>query len=196
MRGGQFTKALTILVDMDDTIEDLLTAWVTHLNTLYGTNVNPDDISQWNIAKAFPALTAEQVYSPINSNAFWYSVKPIEGAADTLKSLLNDGHNIFIVTASAYETVPAKMNAVLFRYFPFLTWENVIITCNKQMIKGDVLVDDGVHNLEGGEYLKILMDAPHNRNYNAEQNGMFRVKNWSEAYALISRHGEEDDMVS
>lgn len=56
----------------------------------------------------------------------------------------------------------------------------MIITANKQMIRGDVLIDDGVHNLEGGSYKKILMTAPHNRNYDAEANGMIRVSNWTE----------------
>lgn len=33
-------KKLTILIDMDDTLEDLLGAWVSYLNTQYGTNVH------------------------------------------------------------------------------------------------------------------------------------------------------------
>ena len=30
-------KKLTVLIDMDDTIEDLVGAWVKYLNTKYGT---------------------------------------------------------------------------------------------------------------------------------------------------------------
>jgi hypothetical protein len=44
------------------------------------------------------------------------------------------------------------------------------------MIRGDVLIDDGIHNLEGGDYKKILFTAAHNRNYDAEANGMIRVR--------------------
>lgn len=36
-------KKLTILIDMDDTLEDLLGAWVSYLNTQYGTNVHKED---------------------------------------------------------------------------------------------------------------------------------------------------------
>lgn len=57
------------------------------------------------------------------------------------------------------------MDNVLFRYFPMFTWDDVIITAHKQLINGDVLVDDGVHNLVGGSYEKLLMDAPHNRKF-------------------------------
>ena len=33
----------------------------------------------------------------------------------------------------------------------------------------------------------ILMTAPHNKSYDAEANGMIRVKNWPEAIAVVDR---------
>lgn len=181
-------KRLTILVDMDDTIEDLLSAWVSYLNTKYGTSIQKDDVTQWDISKSFPTLSREQVYEPLYLDSFWLSVKPINGAAETLQKLIKDGHQVLIVTTSSYETLHTKMEEVLFKYFPFLSWNDVIITSRKQLVNGDVLVDDGTHNLEGGQYLRILMDAPHNRAYSAESNGMIRVYNWGEAYGVISRY--------
>ena len=50
---------------MDDTLEDLLGAWVSYLNTQYGTNVHKEDIRQWDISVAFPSLSKTQVYEPI-----------------------------------------------------------------------------------------------------------------------------------
>ena len=100
---------------------------------------------------------------------------------------MDAGHEVFIVTATPYESVTDKMTEVLFRYFPFLTWKQLIITSRKQLIRGDVLIDDGVHNLEGGDYVKILMTAPHNRNYDAEANGMIRVQTWAEIEEVIRR---------
>ena len=96
------------------------------------------------------------------------------------------------MTATPHESVPEKMNDLLFRYFPFLTWNQVIITANKQMIRGDVLIDDGIHNLEGGDYVKILMTAPHNKSYDAEANGMIRVSNWAEIEKILSHLAECD----
>lgn len=179
-------KRLTVLVDMDDTIESLLDAWVKRLNQSFGTEVEPEEVAEWDISKSFPTLTKEQVFSPLLCDDFWYSVIPIAGASDALQQLIADGHRVLIVTTSAYQTLRTKMEIVLFGYFPFLSWNDVIITSHKQLIKGDVLVDDGVHNLEGGEYFKVLMEAPHNRGYNAEANNMVRVRNWKEAYSVIT----------
>lgn len=107
-----------------------------------------------------------------------------------LEKLIADGHKVYIVTSSIYQTIQSKLEYVLFRYFPFINEKDVIITHHKQLIAGDVLVDDGVHNLEGGSYMKILMDAPHNRAYNAEENGMYRAMGWHEIYELISQKSE------
>ena len=113
-----------------------------------------------------------------------------QGAAEALKHFMNAGHEVFIVTATEPEHVEEKMNGLLFRYFPFLSWDQVIITRKKQQIRGDVLIDDGIHNLEGGEYRKILFTAPHNRFYDAEANGMIRVSTWAEAVRVIDRFSE------
>lgn len=86
------------------------------------------------------------------------------------------------------------MERVLFKYFPFLTWNDVIITSHKQLVNGDVLIDDGTHNLEGGNYFKILMTAQHNKKYDAEANGMLRVETWAEVYSAITLLAEEDDL--
>ena len=175
---------------MDDTIEDLLGAWVQWLNKEHGTTVQPSDITSWVITDFFPTLTQEQVFAPLIRKDFWQTVRPLEGAAEALQKLIADGHRVLIVTSSAYQTIPVKMNTVLFKEFPFLSWDDVIITQHKQLIQGDVLVDDAVHNLEGGEYAKILMTAPHNQVYDAEGNGMIRANNWQEAYSAIKEVAE------
>ncbi|MCR5089348.1 MAG: hypothetical protein K6C08_07555 [Oscillospiraceae bacterium] len=171
---------MTILVDMDDTLEQLIQAWISAVNKQHGRNVSYDDIVSWDMSAAFPGLSREQVYSVPSQPGFWKTVEPMPGAAEALQRLMAAGHEIYIVTATTCESVHEKMTELLFRYFPFLSWKQVIITENKQMIRGDVLIDDGVHNLEGGDYVKILMTAPHNRNYDAEANGMIRVHSWPE----------------
>ena len=176
---------MTILVDMDDTIEQLLKAWLNWVNKKFGRNVAYDEVTEWNVAAHYPGLTREQVYDVQNDPGFWKTVEPIPGAAEALKHLMEEGHEVYIVTTTPYEHLHEKMRDLLFRYFPFLSWKQVIITSNKKMIRGDILIDDGVHNLEGGDYLKILFTAPHNRTYDAEENGMIRVNTWDEAVKII-----------
>ena len=81
------------------------------------------------------------------------------------------------------------MDKVIFKYYPFLTWKNIIVTSNKKIIKGDVLIDDGIHNLEGADYEKILVSAPYNEYYDAEGNGMHRVHSWNEIENVLVKMG-------
>lgn len=187
-------KKLTILVDMDDTIEELGDAWISYLNDKYGADVARESVTDWDISKFYPNLTRNQVYEPLKNEDLWRNVKPKDGAVEYLKKLIIDGHDIYILTASHYKSIQHKIGLVFLKYFSFIPWRNVIIACNKQMIKGDVLIDDGVHNLLGGDYRKILIDAPHNRSFNAEENDMIRVRTWSEVYEAIKKIADEGDI--
>ena len=192
MKGNDFLKQLTILVDMDDTLEDLCTPWVQYLNEKYGTVVTTDDIKDWHIAKVFPTLTREQVFEPLATEEFWERVKPLSKAYENICKLKYDGHRIFIVTASdPIISIPMKLEKVLFRYFPFFSCNDVIITTQKQMIRGDILVDDASHNLENGNYKRILMNAPHNRFFNEKSIGAARACDWDTVYRLISEYACE-----
>lgn len=183
-------KKFTILIDMDDTIENLLPVWLSYLNEKYGLRVRTDDVRDWNLSLAYPSLSNEQVYSPLYDDAMWRKVEPLPCSVEFMQKLIDDGHELYIVTNSNYQTLKTKMDEVLFKYYPFMDWNHVIIANHKQMIRGDVLVDDAPHNHIGGEYLKILMDAPHNRGFDEKKFGMIRVHSWHEVYDTIKQFAE------
>lgn len=106
-----------------------------------------------------------------------------------LKKLIDDGNDVYIVTASNLDSVSAKMNKVLFKYFPFIKPQNVIITAKKQLVLGDILIDDAPHNM-GGQYKGFLFTANHNKSITDDELlklNSVRVNNWKEVYDLI--HG-------
>ena len=178
-------KKLTILVDADGVLENFSETWVAYLNRKYGTAVSPEDVREWDMTKAFPMLTAEQVLSTERDPALYEGLQPIPGAAEVLQRLLADGHEVFVVTNTHYKIATEKLEGTLFKYYPFLPWRQYIFTHRKQMVKGDVLVDDGFHNLVGGDYEKILFSAPYNRDFDAAANGMTRAENWEDVYDAI-----------
>lgn len=183
-------KKLRILVDADGVLENFSETWVAYLNKKYGVNVSHDDVHEWDMTKAYPMLTSDQVLSTELDSALYDGLQPIAGGPEAIKRLLDDGHEIYVVTNTHYKIAIEKLEGTLFKYYPFLPWRQYIFTHNKQMIKGDVLVDDGVHNLVGGDYEKILFSAPYNRDFDAAANGMTRVENWDEAYAAIKKFAE------
>ena len=185
-------KQLTILIDMDDTLENLCEAWVNYLNKRFGTAVKHSEITDWDMTLAFPEVPRSEVYRPLREQALWESVVPLPGAAKYVARLIRDGHKVVIVTASHPDTVKMKLKTVLFRYFPFLTFEDVVVTTQKHLIKGDVLIDDGPHNFRGGTYRGILVNQPHNRSFPAEENGLIRACSWREIYQAVCKIASEE----
>jgi 5'(3')-deoxyribonucleotidase len=156
------------------------------LNKLYDYNITENDITDWSMELFYPHLNKADIYAPVIKEDFWLKVNPSYFSKWFLRKLQSDGHKVKIVTSSFYQNLHSKMERLL-DLFPTIKWQDVIITHDKQMIEGDILIDDRPDNLMGGEYAKILMDKPHNRSFNAEQNGITRVKNLVEAYKIINQ---------
>lgn len=167
---------LRILFDADDVAETLLEGWVKTLSV--------ENVTDWDISVAFPTLTKQQIYGVLQEDEVWANLTPMPGAQEYLKRLYDEGHELYMVTATDYRTCRVKIERIL-ELFPFLDANHIIIAHNKQMIKGDVLIDDGPHNLIDGPYFRILFDQPHNRGINEKKYGMYRAVGWEQVYQLI-----------
>lgn len=181
-------RSFDILIDMDDTLESLVPAWVQWLNASHGLNVDPESVTEWDMSIAFPTLTKEEIFTPLSLREFWKTVMPKPDAAEYVKRLIDDGHHVYICTASHYKGLQDKMELALFRHFPFLKWTNVIVAHNKSMVRGDFIIDDAPHNLmnwNSDVSQPFLMDAPHNRANHESK--WIRVHTWKEVYERISK---------
>ena len=180
-------RKLTILVDMDDVLNNLLEVWLNQLNCAYDLMVRYQDIRKWDMRLYFPTLTEKQIYKPLESSYFWLRVGPKPGARKALVDLIEQGHVVKVVTASRPRSVYPKLNNCLFYHYPFLTYKDVIVASDKTMIRGDVLVDDRQDNLIGGEYQGILFAAPHNEDFEAEKHGLIRANEWKDVVTIINK---------
>lgn len=176
---------------MDGTIEDLLSVWLVELNKMAAVPKKREEIRDWDLNIAFPELTDERIVGILKDDEIWSKVKPIEDAPETLKYFMDQGHEVYIVTSTPYYSVKPKMENLLFKYFPFLDWDHVIIAKRKQLLKGDILIDDAPHNLTGGEYQSILFDATYNEDFPAEENGMIRAKGWKNVKEIVDKMAQE-----
>ena len=176
---------MTILVDLDDTITDLLTPWLDELNSRHRLSVTREDVKEWDMKKAFPSLTYEEIYEPLRDKELWKRVRPLPGAREYLEKLILRGHKLYIVTTTHYTTLKMKLEECFFRYFPFIGYDRVVITSDKSIIRGNILIDDNPENLTSGVHWGILMDAPYNRSFDEKKYGVLRVRSWKEIYDAI-----------
>ena len=173
-----------ILFDSDDVSVDFMEMWLQEINRLYGCGLKPEQIKNWNLMQYFPDLTREQVFGVLDDINIWQNLNPIPESQRYLSLLHKEGYELYLVTATPYSQCHHKCKR-LQQLFPFLDDEHIIISHNKQMIRGDMLIDDSPYNLVYGEYSKILFDRPHNQKFPNDEYDMHRAKGWSDVYRLI-----------
>ena len=174
------------VTDMDDVLVDLFSAWVKHLNTKYNLAVRLEDVTDWEISKAFPTLCPRELYDPLFTAELWSQVKPKHDAVQGLKRLIDKGYDVYVATASHHKSLPIKVELALFPYFNYLDYKNIIMCHNKQLIECDYIVDDNIDNLKGHRAITFLMDAPYNRDVD-ESLYDFRVHNFQQVIEIIRK---------
>ncbi len=167
-----------IAIDMDDVIADLLSHWVESVNEYEDENVKLEDIKCWNISRYFKC--ERQVYKYLTYDLFRHL--PVMSDSQRVIKNLMEKHDVFIVTSatSMINSLAAKVEW-LQEYFPFISSNNIVLCGDKSIIKADIMIDDGIHNLDVFEGRKILFDAPHNRDNEQYE----RVKSWKEIEKIL-----------
>lgn len=188
-------RQYTILVDMDEVLENLGDVWIDELNQWHGTSVRHEDITEWDMTKFFPMLSRNQVFAPLHDEATWKRVEPLPGAQECVRILKADGHDVVVVSASHPDTVKWKYEW-LARYFPNIPYKDIVFCSRKQLVKGDFLIDDAPHNLFGGTYMPIMFAAPHNRAWKPhklEEFNCYRTDDWYDTLRLIRYIAEKEE---
>lgn len=142
-------KKLRILCDMDSVIAELNPKWYAAANADCGTNIGIPEITDWDTSKFFPC--GKKIFSYLALPKFFADLPVIPGAYAALKTLHDAGHEIIAVTACSIPDAKGDKTRWLAERFPFLAGS--IIVCDskvpKDAVKGDVLIDDGPHNIIG-----------------------------------------------
>lgn len=191
---------LTILVDMDNVLENLTEVWIAHLNKRYNKDVKFQNLKDQDMQIVYPDLSQEQIFEMLNDVNLWKDVKPLPDAVKYLQQLVIDGHKVVIVTSGYFESVALKIRTVLFKFFPFLDWKDIVVAYQKNLVHGDIIIDDDIHNLKTHPCrYRLLFDAPWNHNWDNLSNNVIRVQNWEDIYFCISTVGwksKEESLIT
>ena len=171
---------------MDDVLVNLSEEWLSSLNKKSDYKRNPEDIIEWDMTKAYPDLSSFEIFNPLYQESMWENIKPIEDAYTYLKKLIDDGHEVYIATASYPWSFYVKTERCLFQIFDFLSPKNVICIHHKHLLDGDILFDDYHENLRHFKGVKVLKNAPYNQKC-GEECFDFRVNKWEEFYNIVEK---------
>lgn len=170
-----------LLIDQDDVLAEYIKGVVRVFNEKYKTHFNTSQCREWDLISIF----GKEIKTVMHEPELFRSLEPVPDALETFERLYkSDLFEMFIVTAAHPRSVEAKYEWIK-KYMPYLPEKNIIVSSAKYMIKGDYLLDDGMHNIK--EFAKaggkpIVFNRPHNE---GERNQFQCVENWREFEQFI-----------
>ena len=152
-----------LLIDQDDVLAEYIKGVVEAFNNKYETNFTTEDCTTWDLTSVF----GESIINVMHEPELFYNLEPVIDAIEVFERLYKSGlFEMYIVTAAHPRSVEAKYWWIE-KYMPFLPQSHIIVSSAKYMIKGDYLLDDGMHNIKafkeaGGT--PVVFKRPHNQN--------------------------------
>jgi 5'(3')-deoxyribonucleotidase len=171
---------MTILVDMDGTIADLIGYFIDTYELPDGTSVDREDVIHYDITKTWPnALERfEKRFSPFE----W--LEPMPGMADAIEDMLDSDHKVFIVSSAISKPwiMKEKLRWIA-RELPFFDIQNVIFTNDKSVFnKNCILIDDNPKFINSFPGTRIVFDAAYNRGDKVSADA--RLRSWEDWNSL------------
>lgn len=178
---------MKIGVDLDNTLNTMCETLLSIYNEDADDDLMLSDITDYKIDTFVKPDWQDKITTYFSDDLLWNKVGTVPMCQKYVKQLLDDGHEVYVVTSSHLYDMPVKYKWIK-RKFPFIDRRNIITIQDKKLLKLDVLVDDYAENLYGGNFKKILLAYPWNENAeNSMREGIVRCKDWAEIYAVISR---------
>ncbi len=157
---------MRIIVDLDEVIVDLMGPLLKEYNRRYKADILIEDITQWN-------LLTKDMCDIFKEPNFFLELIPLPGAIFGVNELINQGHEVVI--ASSPSRHPGIAKDKLAWCSLWLQRAELVLTERKDILDGDMIIDDAIHHLENFNGLQVVMDRPWNREYYAD----YRVEDWN-----------------
>ncbi len=172
---------MKIFVDMDEVLADTYSKHLELYNQEFSLSLTKADCHGGEAWENVPEARRESVFRHMHTPGFFRSLDPIPGSQKIMK-LLCERHEVYVASAAMEFPQSLKEKSDwLDEHFPFVHWRNRILCGDKHVLKGDLLIDDRMHNLEHFEGRTIMFTSPHN----VHVKGCERVDNWDELGRLL-----------
>lgn len=189
---------ITFLGDVDGVFCNFIAGASANAKRLFGIDTTHDQVKFWNFERSFN-LTPEQVTALIASwrdPGFCAELPPYPGAVEAAAEIKQ--HARFIAVTHAFDSVTwvSERDEWLRRHLGLRPGKDIIHTEAKDVIKGDVFVDDKVEQVVAWQKahpqgVGILWAQPYNVDAVRDVNGFgpqwdgLRTNDWSEVIGIV-----------
>lgn len=168
---------LTIAIDVDGVVLDILTPWLSIYNVEYKDNLTRDDITDWDVHKFVKPQCGRGIYKYLDVEQTYFQANVDPQAKMIINAFRDLGHRVIFVTSTTPKSMGVKYRKLLVEGL-LDKRENYIECADKSLIQASVLLDDYPKNLENFQGARYLYSQP----WNKHETGYARVGSFIEFY--------------
>lgn len=132
---------MIVLVDLDETLCDLMGAWFRAHRFATGQVVRREDVTGWSFFGS-SGPTKREMRRYLENRRMFRELAPLPGAIGAVRRIHRAGHDVVVVTApSGPESAAGKVEWCR-NHLRFLPRDSLVVTGRKELVRGDWLVDD------------------------------------------------------
>jgi 5'(3')-deoxyribonucleotidase len=182
-----------IAIDFDSTLFPTLEKVLEIYNKRHGTDFELSQITTYNLSDSFESDVADELVELFIDKSVYDSLQPYKGAIKAVKTLIEQGHEVYIATATDVRNMEWK-EELLKKHFPFIPKKNLIRIHNKALLNVDVLVEDKLDNLKKSTFAdRICFNQPWNVDKDMDYvYSIYRIRNWGEIINVINNIERKD----
>lgn len=175
-----------IAIDFDETLFPTLEKVLEIYNKRHETNFELSQITTYNLSDSFEPDVADELIELFIDKEVYSSLQPYKGAIKAVKTLVEQGHEVYVATATDVRNMEWK-EELLKKYFPFIPKKNLIRIHNKALLNVDVLVEDKLDNLKSTFADRVCFNQPWNVDANTDYvYSIYRIHHWGEINNVIN----------
>lgn len=179
-----------ILVDMDNTLVEFSEGLAQIWRERYPGEVFVPPLEQkyFHPHQDYPKHLHTKIHDICHESGFVQSLRPAPGGIEAVRDMLADGHDVRFVTSHLIGYDPSALEKFQWieQYFGTEFVDRIVLTRDKTLIRGDVLIDDKpeVTGSMTPTWTHIVFDRP----YNCDQIDKQRLHTWADwRRALIEK---------
>jgi 5'(3')-deoxyribonucleotidase len=149
-------------------------------------------MTSFNLHECLATEDADELLRIFKSTELIHALTPVEHAQWGLETLINQGYQVFLATATPYQSFADKVEWVC-KAFPCVTPKDIICISNKSVLNCDVMIDDNLENLTHNLCERVVLDYPWNRDKDKDfVYDIHRAYSWRDIVNIINELERKD----
>jgi 5'-nucleotidase len=171
------------IIDVDDICALLTDRWLEDYNADWGDTLTEDKLLGWDIQKYVHPDCGTRIFEYLEHPEIYDNVLPRPGSVEGVNTLRLMNYRVVFATSTPLSTAGRKFVWLQKHGYEPVKKDYVEID-DKSLLRGDIMFDDGFHNVKDFYGLGILLTRP----WNILEEWDDRVASWEHLIAEIKNY--------